>query len=199
MKKNRRIQFFKLRNIRLIVMLYLTLSYVASTGLVWATDISGEHGILHVYGELVDSPCELSMLTADQTVNLGTLTTKTLKNFGDRSSPVSLAVQLDGCMLSAGEYYSKNWKTNHPKVNLSFIGAPDFSDPSLLKVTGAKGIALRLLDRTNQSIRLGPNGISQILDSGHNQLIWKIVAERTADIIIPGPFSAYADFRLNYD
>lgn len=166
--------------------------------------VDGEHGTLTVHGELVDSPCRLSMETRDQTIDLGTLASADLTYPGARSQPVRFALRLEGCLVASGHLRdaqtdSTVWGHNQPVVNVAFTAPADFSDPSLMKLMGVEGIALRLTDSQNRDVRLGSRGVPQLLAPGGNTLGWTVVAERTPGRLVPGAFRAVADFRLSYD
>lgn len=166
--------------------------------------VDGEHGLLTITGALVDSPCRLNMESRDQTVDLGTLASADLRYPGARSNPVIFTVQLEGCLPASGYLYDSETgnttlSNNQPVVDMSFSAPADFSDPSLMKLTGAEGIALRLTDSHNHDVRLGSRGVPQLLNPGDNTLSWTVVAERVPGPMIPGTFRAVADFKLNYD
>lgn len=168
------------------------------------SQVDGEHGLLEVKGELVDSPCRLSMDSWDQTVDLGTLSTTDLSSPGARSQPLNFTVHLEGCLVASGRQYDERTGAitrgiDQPVVNVSFVAPADFSDPSLLKLSGVEGIALRMMDDRNSDIRLGSRGVPRLLTPGENQLRWTVVAERTPQVLVPGAFRAVADFRLSYD
>lgn len=166
--------------------------------------VDGEHGLLTVTGELVDSPCRLSMDSRDQTVDLGTLASSELNYPGAQSSPVTLTVHLEGCLPASGRQYDAQTgqttaSSSQPVVNVAFTAPADFSDPSLMKLTGVEGIALRMTDDRNRDVRLGSRSVPQLLTPGDNILRWTIVAERVPGPLRPGTFRAVTDFRLNYD
>ncbi|ENY5536621.1 fimbrial protein [Salmonella enterica] len=166
--------------------------------------VDGEHGLLTVTGELVDSPCRLSMDSRDQSVDLGTLASADLVYPGARSQPVIVTVKLEGCLPAAGRQYDAHTGTttfsrSQPVVDVAFSAPADFSDPALMKLTGVEGIALRITDQNNRDIRLGSRGAPQLLTPGDNSLHWLIFAERLPGPLRPGAFRAVADFRLSYD
>ncbi|MGP4131687.1 type 1 fimbrial protein [Pantoea tagorei] len=167
-------------------------------------EVDGEHGILTVVGELVDSPCRLSMDSHDQTLDLGTLASADLARAGARSNPVRLSVRLEGCLVAYGFIKDERtdaatWSANQPVVSVAFNAPADFSNPSLIRLTGVQGIALRLTDNNNREVRLGGQGVPTILTPGDNTLNWTVTAERVPGPLVPGPFRAIADFRLSYE
>jgi type 1 fimbria pilin len=168
------------------------------------TDVDGEHGILHVYGQLVDSPCRLSMASRDQTVDLGMLASGDLISPGARSQPVAFSVQLLGCLVASGHLVddrsdSTVWGANQPVVSVGFTAPADFSDPSLMKLNGVQGVALRITDSNGDDMRLGSHGVPKLLTPGDNTLTWMLQAERVPGQLVPGSFQAVADFRMSYD
>lgn len=176
----------------------------AEAGAASLESVNGEHGTLTVRGELVDSPCRLSMETRDQSIDLGALASADLAYPGARSRPVRFAVRLEGCLVASGhlrdaETDATTRGVNQPVVDVAFTAPADFSDPSLMKLTGVEGIALRLTDGHNRDVRLGSRGMPQLLTPGDNSLGWTVVAERTPAPLVPGAFRAVADFRLSYE
>lgn len=166
--------------------------------------VDGEHGQLDVYGELVDSPCRLSMDSRDQTVDLGTLAAASLIQTGDRSMPLHFMLRLDNCLAASGHIRDQRTDAtvvgiNQPVVTLMFTAPADPLAPTLIKLNGVSGIGLRITDSLHRDIRLGSLGAPQILSPGNNTLTWSLMAERTAGPLIPGPFRATADIRLSYD
>lgn len=166
--------------------------------------VDGEHGLLTVTGELVDSPCRLSMDSRDQTVDLGTLAASDLKYQGARSHPVTVTVRLEGCLPASARQYDAQtgvatFSSSQPVVDVAFTGPSDFSDPSLMKLAGVEGVALRMTDSQNRDVRLGSRGVPQLLAPGDNILSWTLVAERVPGPLRPGSFRAVTDFKLSYD
>jgi len=166
--------------------------------------VDGENGMLMITGELVDSPCRLSMDSRDQTVDLGTLASADLRYPGARSQPVTVAVRLEGCLPAAGSLYdvqtgATTLSNSQPVVDVAFTAPVDFNDPTLMRLEGVEGIALRMTDDHNRDVRLGSRGVPQLLTPGDNTLHWTIVAERVPGPIRPGEFRAVADFKLSYD
>ncbi|HIF2548594.1 TPA: fimbrial protein [Salmonella enterica] len=167
-------------------------------------NVDGNHGILTIAGQLVDSPCRLSMESRDQTVDLGTLATADLANIGASSQPLEFMVHLEGCLRASGHLRdarsdSTTWGVDQPVVNVAFMAPVDMSDPSLIKLNGVQGIALRLKDARNHVVIPGSQGVPQLLIPGNNTLRWTIIAERIPGPLTPGAFRAVTDFRLSYD
>ncbi|WP_270655262.1 fimbrial protein [Enterobacter bugandensis] len=167
-------------------------------------NVDGEHGTLTVSGQLVDSPCRMSMESRDQSVDLGTLSSADMAHTGARSRPVSFSVRLEGCLVASGHLFDEQtdstvWSSNQPTVYVAFTAPADLNDPSLMRLNGVEGVALRITDDHNRDIRLGSRGLPQLLTPGDNTLTWTVVAERVLGKMVPGMFRAIANFTLSYD
>ncbi|MBF7997764.1 fimbrial protein [Rahnella laticis] len=187
----------------LISMVFSLTSFEANAQNTLAS-VDGEHGLLHIYGQLVDSPCRLSMDSRDQSVDLGTLASGDLSYPGARSWPVYFTVHLQGCLVASGHLDDERtdgtvWGADQPVVSVNFTAPADFNDPSLIRLNGVQGIALRVTDSRNRDMRLGSRGVPQLLTPGDNTLSWKVQAERVPGQLVPGRFQAVADFRMSYD
>lgn len=170
----------------------------------YVDNIDGEYGTLKVTGELIDSPCKLSMKSRDQSVDIGVLSTRDLEYPGERSTPVIFTVQLQGCLVAAGslsdEKISRNRQNiSNPAVNIAFTAPSEYLAPDLIEPIGVSGIALRILDSDGHSVAIGSQEKPQKLTPGDNTLLWKVVAERVSTPIIPGKLNAVIGFRLSYD
>ncbi|ELE9730705.1 type 1 fimbrial protein [Enterobacter kobei] len=166
--------------------------------------VDGEHGLLTITGELVDSPCRLSMDSRDQTVDLGTLDSSELSYLGARSRPVTVTVRLEGCLPASGRLYDEQTGqsmlgNNQPVVNVAFIAPSDVNNPALMKLDGVEGIALRVRDDHKRDVHFGSRSVPQLLAPGDNTLHWTIMAERVPGPLRPGPFRAVTDFKMSYD
>lgn len=164
----------------------------------------GEHGLLHVFGQLVDSPCRLSMDSSEQAIDLGTLASADLAYPGARSLPMNFSIRLLDCLVASGHLQDERtdstvWGANQPVVSIGFTAPADISDPSLMKLNGVKGVALRMTDSRGHDIHLGSLGVPQLLTPGDNVLNWTVQAERVPGLMVPGRFQAVAGFWINYD
>lgn len=170
----------------------------------YAGSIDGEYGTLKVTGELVDSPCKLSMKSRDQSVDIGVLSTTDLEYPGARSTPVIFTVQLQGCLVAAGslsdeKIFPNRQNISKPTVNIAFTAPSEYLAPDLIEPIGVSGIALRILDSDGHSVAVGSQEKPQKLTPGDNTLLWKVVAERVPTPIVPGKMNAVIGFRLSYD
>lgn len=179
-------------------------SSVVSAYPVSLENVEGENGELNVTGQLVDSPCRMTMDSHDQSIDLGTLASADLQEVGTRSQPVSFTVHLLGCLIASGHLRdarsdSTVWGGEMPVVGVSFSAPADPNAPELIKLAGVKGVALRMRDSQHRDIRIGSSEVPQLLTPGDNTLAWTIYAERVAGPFVPGEFKAVVNFRIGYD
>ncbi|WP_240116234.1 fimbrial protein [Erwinia endophytica] len=167
-------------------------------------DGDGDNGVLYITGALSQGACRLEMNSAKQLVSLGNISTGDLNAPGTEADPVPFQIILRDCLLTGGhqrDAYTGNnvWDASQPVVSVSFVAPADADMPQLIKVAGAKGLALRLLDSRHQDVRLGNRSQPQFIDLYNDVLTYYVVPVRTAGPLQPGAFNAVVNFRLNYD
>lgn len=166
-------------------------------------DVYGSHGVLQIHGSLTASACRLATRSAWQDVAMGNIGSGELKNIGDQGKPVRAELQLEDCLpshtgirdLTTGETV---WSDTQPAVSVSFQAVQDADNPELVKVNGAKGLALRITDPSGHSIRLGGHGVPLLLVPGQNQLNYIIIPERTREPLRPGGWWSLLNIGLDY-
>lgn len=159
---------------------------------------------VHVTGTLLESPCYLDPASTYQTLSLGDLTTARLVRLGDQGKPVALHFKLRGCIRSNGGRQNDQqgtfiWSAIEPVATLAFTAVTDADTPELIRVIGAEGIGLRLLDVQGNDVRLGNTAPPWFVSPGDNQLTYYIRPERTAAPLQPGAFRASVNVNLAYD
>lgn len=166
--------------------------------------VDGEWGLIHVHGSLVDSPCSLSLDTADQHIDIGMLSAGSFSKPGAEGQPVPFHFDLRDCVPIAG-HQMQEWTEvrtadkKRPVVSMRFISPADPDMPSLIKLNGVQGIALKISDEKAQTV--SPNGESspRLLYSGDNRLVWYLTPVRTMGEITPGEFNATIKVSIEYD
>ncbi|CAI2146002.1 fimbrial protein [Serratia marcescens] len=166
--------------------------------------VDGSNGVLYVRGALTESACRLEMSSARQDIRLGDVATGQLQRVGDRGAPVGFELRLQDCLRSAvGGRDNRGgawvWAPQQPVVTVSFSAPADADNPQLVKVLGASGLGLRLLDAAGRDVRLGSRGRPLLLTPGQNSLRYTVMAERTAASLLAGSYHAVVDFYLTYD
>lgn len=164
----------------------------------------GNNGMLLVHGALTEGACRLEMSSARQDIWLGDATTGSLATPGSRTEPVAFQLRLRDCMRMGAAIMDPRlgyrlWDAYQPAVTVSFTAPADADNPQLVRVQGASGLGLRLLDADKQDVRLGSRSRPQLLALGDNGLRFYVMAERTRAPLVAGAYRAAIDFRMNYD
>ncbi|WP_296250643.1 fimbrial protein [uncultured Stenotrophomonas sp.] len=93
-------------------------------------------GTITFKGEIVQSTCDVSTASVDQTVTIGTFPTTLFKEAGDVSAPKSFKIDMENC--EAGTY------------TLRFDGTTPAGHPELLAVSKATGVGIEILDNNDK-------------------------------------------------
>ncbi|EHG1308580.1 type 1 fimbrial protein [Salmonella enterica] len=180
------------------------LSQVAKAQELNDKDVDGEHGALYVHGLLTEGACRLDMASAWQDVEMASLTTAMLPAPGAEGTSVQVTLHLKDCIRTRG--YSletrtgvHTWDSVQPVVTVAFLAPGDLDSPSLLRVMGVKGVALRVRDASDRAIHPGERSAPQFVTPSSDQLTYTITPVRTAEPLIPGEYRAVLNFDLNYD
>lgn len=169
-------------------------------------DVDGEHGELHVIGELTEAACRLDMNSEYQQVDLGNVIAGELARPGSQGAPVAFHIRLRDCLRVQSSRHDNRtgnqvWSANQPVVSVAFLGVADADSPDLVRLQGrdVSGVGLRLMNSDHQLIQLGSWGRPGFLDPGQDELTFYVAPERTAAPLMAGPFRATVDFHLNYE
>lgn len=132
-------------------------------GVMDSWNVDGEHGGQHVHGTLTESACWLDMTSMYQAVWLGDIGTGILEYEGGQGTPVSVQLNLRDCVRRPGHSQeirscSVSWNASQHVVSVSFMAPADFDNPDFVKVTGAKGLGVRVLDALHREIQLRTKG-----------------------------------------
>lgn len=165
--------------------------------------VEGDNGVLHVSGVLTESACRLEMSSADQTVEMGNISTGDLQDAGHRGTPVAVQLRLRDCIRGAANNLDTrgnvSWSTSQPAMSLTFFSEPDEVNPQLVRANGVNGMGLRLTDSTQRDMVLGQPAKPVFLTPGSDVLTYYITPERTADMLEAGVYFASVNFRLSYE
>ncbi|AYV13681.1 fimbrial protein [Shewanella algae] len=149
-------------------------------------------GQVEFVGTIIDSPCSITPDTADQTVDMGMVSSAVLLEDGTQVVPFN--IELLGCTAEAAT-----------SVSVKFTGTSAEGDDKSLAIQGAaSGAAIELTDTaTGDAIVLGIDTAASTLYAGDNTLqfgaqLIKTSAVNDADDIVPGEFTATANFELSY-
>ena len=145
------------------------------------------HGSVHFKGEIIDAPCSIAPASADQTVDLGQISSSALKNNGV-STPVSFDIQLQNCDI-------ETYKT----VSVVWSGTPDENAPEYWGITGtAAGASVVLRDASAKEIKLGEETAATTLTADNATIAMSAFLRGNGEDVVPGSFTSVADYVLNY-
>ena len=176
-----------------------------SSSVIDGWDVEGMHGEIEVSGELIESPCYLSMESEEQTVNMGTIPRYRLQKIGDRAPEIAVHIQLKDCgMVSNHVQDDEHDETLYslPDQQVAFMrinGNESESHLHLLHVKGeAKGVALRLEDSKHRQLFVGEHSRGQIMSQGNTDMVLYAMLERTDKPLKEGRFNVLMNFTLGY-
>ena len=151
------------------------------------------HGTVTFKGSIIDSPCSISADTVDQVVPLGQISNAALDNEGT-STPVDFNIKLEDCAI-----------TTKDSVQVTFSGAADQTDPTMLALTGTASGAGIVIATDGQQLDLGTASPAQKLGDGSNTLTFAayLKGDKKESIgasspVVPGDFTSVANFTLAY-
>ncbi|HID9895597.1 TPA: fimbrial protein [Serratia marcescens] len=139
-------------------------------------------------GSIIDAPCSISSKTANQEVDLGSISNVALKNSG-KSTAVDFSIDLEQCDFPTSK-----------TVKATFTGASSPVNTSLLGITGTASGAGVVITYGGKPVKLGQATTAQTLNPGNNTLHFAayLQGEGASAAIVPGNFTAVADFTLAY-
>lgn len=178
---------------------------MASTAAVNAEDEKPlvDTGQLYVHGDLVENTCRLSMDSAWQDVDMGSISRADVSTLGEISKKIVVKLYLHDCPELASRStnitpMTTTVSTQQPPYKARFVAVADDSNPDLIKVVGASGIGLRLRDNHGQAVNLSQTSDSHLLNPGQDQVVFTLEPERTNALFTPGPYHALVNFSMIY-
>jgi type 1 fimbria pilin len=148
------------------------------------------HGTVTFTGSIIDAPCSIDPDSVDQTVKLGEISNVALNANGNTgtSIPQDFQIKLENCDT-----------TTSKTVTATFTGA-EGATANHLGITGtASGASIALTDGSGKPIVLGQATDPHMLQDGNNTLVFSAYLQGDgASDVVPGDFTAIADFTLAY-
>lgn len=169
----------------------LAVAMSSAMGMVSAHAADQGHGTVTFIGSIIDAPCSITPDTIDQTVKMGEISNKALQN-GGTSSPRPFDIKLENCDVSG---------LKDKTVTTTFSGTSAKSNGDLLAITGtAAGAAIALTQDGNTPIKLGHPANPSTIQNGNNTLHFAayLKGDGASAAVVPGDFTAVANFALNY-
>ncbi|AGB80469.1 P pilus assembly protein, pilin FimA [Serratia sp. FGI94] len=146
------------------------------------------HGKVSFTGSIIDAPCSIAPESIDQTIDLGQVSSIALKD-GGTSNPRSFDIKLEQCDI-----------TTIKNVTTTFTGAASPTNQDLLGIVGTASGAGVAITYGGKTVKLGEATAAQDLNEGNNTLHFAayLQGEGASAAVVPGDFSAVADFTLAY-
>lgn len=149
-------------------------------------------GKVTFFGEIIDAPCSLSPDSVDQEVNMGQVSNRLLANQGKTASQ-PFEIKLIDCD-----------NTTKKTVKVAFTGQKDANNASLLGLSGtASGAGIQIVDGSGQNVSLDgveSNALTLLNGAAENTLRYSayLQGSKTGTTVVPGDFTAVANFTLAY-
>lgn len=183
------------------IKLAMALGMILAAGSVFAADsvaAKGQgHGTVNFKGEIIKAPCSITADTAEQTVDLGQVSSSALKA-GGKSTPKNFSIKLEDCDVTG---------LKNKTVTATFTGKNASFDATstLLALSGtASGAGIAITDNNNSAVKLGsPSTAYTFTDaSTEGELLFSAYLQGAADNstnpIVAGEFTSVANFTLAY-
>lgn len=155
-----------------------------------ASSIDG--GNITFKGAITTSPCGITADSADQVVDLGTVTASKLKK-GEEVRRTPFSIVLTDCELGTQK-----------TAKVKFTGAPASGNDELLGLQGtegAKGAGIAIMSDNNTVIKPGADSPAFNLNNGDNVLRFQAQVQRINDTaeVTAGRFNVQTGFLVSYD
>lgn len=150
-------------------------------------------GSVKFTGAIIDAPCSIAPESVDQTVELGQVSSALLKK-GGKSSPKEFNINLEDCVI---EENKKNVSVTFTGVNSGVAG-----HDGMLGISGqASGASVAITDAGGKLIKLGSASPLKGVNEGHTALRFAAYLQGDGSedaVVVPGDFTAIADFTMAY-
>lgn len=162
----------------LVSSLFLTSQAFAANG----------NGIVHFTGEIIDSTCEVSTGTKDQTVDLGKVNKSTFTDVGSTASVQAFQIDLVNCPQT------------YKKANARFDGTEDGDGYLKLNNGGATGVAIAIYNRADNSLLklYNQSKTADISAEGTASLPFMARYISTSSTVTAGLANADSEFTISY-
>jgi major type 1 subunit fimbrin (pilin) len=149
-------------------------------------------GTITFNGEIITAACTVDTADANQTVDLGTVSSTAFGSAGTTASSAPINIKLTACDPAI------------TKVGVRFDGLTDSDNPNLLRVNGgASGVGIALYETDNTLIPINTSSASKALIGGATatelNFIAKYMATVPAASITAGPANGTAQFTIDYN
>lgn len=147
-----------------------SLTAAAAVAAIFPIGAQAATGTVKFQGEIVQSTCDVTTATKDQTVVIGTYPTSLFANVGDVSSSKAFQIGLQNC--DAGTY------------TIRFDGNAPAGHPELLAVSQATGVGIEILDNNGKVFPIGQDVTDPALV--------EVAADGTATVDLKARYKSFA-------
>lgn len=166
--------------------------------------IDGLHGVLRINGVFTDSPCRLSMQTADQTIDLGTIALGDFPRIGATGDGITFQIELMNCLAVENAQMNRQtgqipWSKDEPGVAIRFVSTAMDNSGRYVLLNGVSGLGLEIHNAKGDVLPLDQSAPPTLLPAGQSTLTYRLVPVRLAKRVSPGEFSGVIGFQLSYD
>lgn len=170
-------------------MRYSVLAVLLLTG---SVSVFAADNSITISGSIQNTSCTVSTDSADQTVFLGDIASRTFYQAGATSMPVQFTVDLQNCTGSMSG------------VTVTFNGTADGTEPALLGLdsgtNAASGLGIAILDANRTLIPVNNPSSNYAIDitKPDNALVFYAQYQSTGASVTAGSATATATFNLTY-
>ncbi|QJU42297.1 fimbrial protein [Serratia marcescens] len=145
-------------------------------------------GVVKFHGAVVESPCFLSLESAEQTVELGDIAKSQLEEADGRSPAKPFHIKLEKCDT-----------TNNSTFTISFNGAAGDKDELNVSETDL-GVAVVINDKDGNKVSFDGKASSDIKMVADSNIIdfTAHVKKVSGKAVTPGDFTAQTNFQIDY-
>ena len=155
-----------------------------------AATVDAGQGTVTFYGSIIEAACGIAPESTDQTVNLGQVASAQLAG-GGTSRPVPFTIELVDCDTSINSI-----------ADVTFTGGanPYLADSLAIQGT-ASGAGVIITGLDGEIVKVdGTQGAGKIaLQDGDNTLMFSAYLQGDGQTIVPGEFTALANFTMQYE
>lgn len=182
----------------------LVLSSVMASGVAFASE-----GTVHFRGEVIDSTCEVTSETADQTVNIGRVAKTTFSGVDSTASVKDFHIRLDKCPATytqAAVRFDGTEDQNTIGKGYLAIGTPVNGETGTdgiytgdATAVAATGVAIKLFNLSDDTaIPLYNNSKYVTITEGKADMGFKAKYVQTLATVTPGTANADSQFTIEY-
>ncbi|EQC2551238.1 fimbrial protein [Enterobacter sichuanensis] len=152
-------------------------------------------------GSIIDAPCSITPESVDQTVELGQVSNALLKK-GGKSTPKAFTIGLEHCTLETSGPGPEGETRKNNTVSVTFTGVSSEikGHENMLAISGqASGASVAITDAGGKLVKLGEASPVVGLNEGDTALRFAAYLQgANGSEVVPGDFTAIADFTLAY-